>query len=151
MTVPVGGESALTRLLYMSHSRIPRTDRPTVLAQIFSYARSHNKAAAISGALLITDHYFAQVLEGPPGAVEELYGRISDDPRHEQLTVLETATSTQRVFPGWAMAQVSTAGHADIPLHANRGVIQPKAPGHLTHEQSQLFTQMRHAIGADSI
>ncbi|MEJ2890900.1 BLUF domain-containing protein [Actinomycetospora aeridis] len=145
------GGSPVFRLIYQSHSRIPKTDRPTVLAEIFSQARSRNKGAEITGALLITDHYFAQVLEGPQGNVEELYGRISADPRHERLAVLDSGTVDHRAFGRWSMAQVSSAGHADIPLHTSNGSIHPAAPKDLTPEQSKVFTTMRNAIGADTV
>ncbi|GAA4903226.1 FAD-dependent sensor of blue light [Actinomycetospora succinea] len=143
--------SPVFRLIYQSHSRIPKSDRPTVLGEIFSTARSRNKGADITGALLITDHYFAQVLEGPQGTVEELYGRISADPRHERLAVLDSGTVDERAFGKWSMAQVSAAGHADIPLHTANGEIHPAAPSHLTAEQSKVFATMRNAIGADTV
>lgn len=151
MTEPAGDTSAVFQLIYTSHSRITRADRPTALAEIFSYARAHNKAAEISGALLITDHYFAQVLEGAQSAVEDLYTCIGGDARHEALNVLATATVEQRVFPHWAMAQVSSVGHADIPLHTINGVIHSRAPAQLTRGQNQLLTRMRNAIGADTV
>jgi hypothetical protein len=139
------------QLSYSSHSRIPGPDRPTELAAIFRHARSNNKAAEITGALLITDHYFAQVLEGPRPVVEELYRHISADPRHETLTVLGTGTVARRVFPGWSMAQVSTAGHADIPLHSRAGVIHPRAHDHLDADQNRLLKRLREVIGADTV
>ncbi|MEJ2860241.1 BLUF domain-containing protein [Actinomycetospora flava] len=151
MAGPDESGSPVFRLIYQSHSRIPKTDRPTVLGEIFSQARSRNKGAGITGALLITDHYFAQVLEGPQDNVEELYGRISGDSRHERLAVLESGTVDQRAFGKWSMAQVSAAGHADIPLHTANGEIHPAAPSHLTPEQSKVFATMRNAIGADTV
>jgi hypothetical protein len=151
MTEPAEDTSSVFQLLYSSHSRIPRSDRPRVLAEIFSTARSHNKAAGITGALLITDHYFAQILEGAQDTVQELYDRIGDDPRHDTLTVLDTHTVEERVFGHWSMAQVSSVGHADIPLHVTEGVIAPKSPQHLTPDQRRLLTTMRNAIGADTV
>lgn len=151
MTEPADDTSSVFQLIYTSHSRIPRADRPTVLAEIFSTARSNNKAAEISGALLITDHYFAQVLEGAQSAVEALYERIGRDTRHDTLTVLESGTVGSRVFPHWSMAQVSSAGHADIPLHVTEGVIAPRSPQRLTPDQRRLLATMRNAIGADTV
>ncbi len=151
MAEPTDDPAPMYQLSYSSHSRIPRPDRPGELAAIFRHARSTNKAAEITGALLITDHYFAQVLEGPEHAVEDLYRRISADTRHENLTVLETSTVARRVFPGWSMAQVSTSGHADIPLHSRAGVIHPRAHDHLDADQSQLLKRLRQVIGADTV
>jgi Sensors of blue-light using FAD len=151
MAEPTDEAVPVYQLSYSSHSRIPRPDRPTELAAIFRHARSNNKAVEITGALLITDHYFAQVLEGPQDAVEDLYRRISADTRHEKHTVLGTGAVARRVFPGWSMAQVSSVGHADIPLHSRAGVIHPKAHDHLNADQSQLLKRLREVIGADTV
>ena len=48
---------------------------------------------------------FVQWLEGPEAAVRSLYfDRIAHDTRHTDLALLETGTSTHRLFPHWAMA-----------------------------------------------
>ena len=48
---------------------------------------------------------FVQWLEGPEVAVRSLYfDRIAHDTRHTDLALLETGTSTHRLFPHWAMA-----------------------------------------------
>ena len=151
MPEPTDAVLPIYQLSYSSRSRIPGADRPKELAAIFRAARSNNKASEITGALLITDHYFAQVLEGPQDAVEDLYRRISADTRHEKVTLLETGTAAQRVFPGWSMAQVSTSGHADIPLHSRAGVIHPRAHDHPNADQSKLLKRLREAIGADTV
>lgn len=139
------------RLLYSSHSRIPASERPPVLAELFSQARSHNRAAGITGALLITDHYFVQVLEGAKDVVDTLFARIEADPRHDDVTLIERADAEPRVFTGWAMAEISSMGHADIPLHVTDGALKPRAPGRFIPEQDRLLTRMRNVIGADTV
>lgn len=48
---------------------------------------------------------FVQWLEGPEPAVRALYfDRIAHDARHTDLVLIETGTSTHRLFPHWAMA-----------------------------------------------
>ncbi|SFO62284.1 Sensors of blue-light using FAD [Pseudonocardia ammonioxydans] len=89
------------RIIYRSHSRIPVGHRKKVLADIFLHARHRNKDAHITGALLITDHYFAQVLEGDRMTVEQLFDQIRCDPRHEDVTVLESGYVDTEPFPTW--------------------------------------------------
>lgn len=139
------------RLIYRSHSRIPADDRGVGLAGIFSVARANNKRLGVTGALLITDNWFVQALEGDEPVVRGLYERISADPRHEDLTVVESATVDGRVFSRWAMAQVSPMGHADIPLHATDGRIHPAADQPLTRDQAAVLKIMRNTIGADTV
>ncbi len=57
-TDPSAPATLLYRLVYRSHSRIPSEDRKAVLGEIFDVARAKNKALGVTGALLITDHYF---------------------------------------------------------------------------------------------
>lgn len=142
---------ATFRLIYSSHSTIPAQDRETVLAQIFDVARSNNKKAGVTGALLITDHYFVQALEGDEATVTALFERIRDDTRHEQVSVLESGAADSRVFSKWSMAQVSRSGRADIPLHDVGGRIHQAARTTLTADQSAVLGRMRNVIGADTV
>jgi hypothetical protein len=139
------------RLVYRSHSRISPADREKVLADIFREARSNNEVAGITGALLITDHWFVQALEGGPSEVQSLYERISRDPRHENVTLIEADHVPARVFSRWAMAQVSASGQADIPLEAAEGRLHTVAGERLTREQTAVLKVMRDTIGADVV
>lgn len=141
------------RLVYRSHSRLPSRSRRAALADLFEVARSNNKAAGITGALLLTDHYFVQVLEGDETAVCGLYERIAQDRRHEQVTLLEAQDAPARVFSRWAMAEVSKDGSADIPLigDADHGGLVPAARRSATRDQDEVLRVMRNAIGADTV
>ncbi|PVZ04981.1 BLUF domain-containing protein [Actinomycetospora cinnamomea] len=139
------------RLIYSSHSRIPTADRETALARIFDVSRANNKKAGVTGALLITDHYFVQALEGDEAIVTGLYERIKDDSRHDQVSLLESGTVESRAFPRWSMAQVSKSGHADIPLHDVGGRIHPAARATLRVDEIEVLTRMRNVIGADTV
>lgn len=152
MTAASPGESeSVFRLIYRSHSRIPAEDRPKTLAAIFDVARSRNKKAHVTGALLITDHYFVQTLEGEETAVRALFDSISSDERHTEVTIVEEGACGGRTFSRWSMAQVSASGKADIPLHSNKGEIHAAARSSLTREQIALLKQMRNTIGADAV
>lgn len=151
--MPATGASECFRLLYRSHSRIPHEERTAALGEIFGIARSQNKRAGITGALLLTDNYFVQALEGEEEVVRDLFARISQDPRHEDVTVIETEVG-ERVFARWAMAEVSKSGGADIPLisHGEQGGIAPAAPRQpTTREQDAVLRAMRNTIGADTV
>jgi hypothetical protein len=139
------------RLIYRSHSTIPHQSREAVLANIFDVARSNNKKVGITGALLVTDHWFVQALEGDEATVAALYQRISEDPRHDQVAVVESGSVDARVFSRWSMARVSKSGRADIPLHDVGGRIHSAAPSPLSAGQSAMLKQMRNVIGADAV
>ena len=136
------------RLMYRSRNLIPVEDRRTELGLLFSQARSNNKGRAISGALLVYGDWFVQVLEGEELAVRDLLERISGDPRHEAVTVLESGPVGSRVFARWAMARVSDGGQPDIPLIAHADGISPAAGRGTTPEQDAVLDVMRDALRA---
>jgi hypothetical protein len=151
VVVAMPQETRPFRLIYRSRSRIADEERSAALAQIFGVARSNNKQAGITGALLVTDRWFVQALEGDESAVQKLYEHIRGDARHDEVTVIESSAVDARVFSRWAMAEVSKLGRADIPLHVSGGQISTAAEQPVTREQSAVLKTMRDTIGADSL
>lgn len=84
---------------------------------LLEHARTANEAAGITGLLLYRDHRFLQLLEGPEAAVREKMAFITEDPRHDHVTVLLEEQVPERQFPGWTMgyAAEDTMQHADVP------------------------------------
>lgn len=67
---------------------------------ILASARRHNAQAGVTGALLLADGYYFQVLEGRAEAVDAAYYRIERDCRHSEPVVLRRRLSQMRLFPG---------------------------------------------------
>ena len=129
---------SLFRILYCSHNLTGETgsEERTALEEILQSARANNRECGITGALLFSTGYFAQVLEGPRLAIEHTFERIQRDRRHGQVTVLDCTDIGARDFPSWSMAQVkpgseqqgneaAKALHAAMghPSDAGRGVL----------------------------
>jgi hypothetical protein len=91
----------MLRLIYFSTARLglDRADLEALLAA----AATHNRAAGITGLLLFNGLNFLQVLEGPATAVEALYGRIADDPRHSGVALLKREPIDVSSYPQWGM------------------------------------------------
>jgi hypothetical protein len=135
---------AVFRLMYRSRIRIPVQTRKEQLGEIFSIARSNNKRLDVTGALLLSEHWFVQILEGAEDAVRGLYATIEVDPRHDSVTLVETTPEDSRIFGRWAMAKVATDEHQpDIPLIAHSDGIHAAAGRRTTPEQDQLLDRMR--------
>ena len=140
--------SPVFRLIYRSRSKLASEDRAGELGSIFTIARRNNKGLGITGALLVTEHAFAQTLEGDEHAVRGLFERIERDPRHESISVLEERVA-ERLFGRWAMAQVAETGGSDIRLlsNASRGQIVAAGPdSHVTPEQERVVGFMRESL-----
>ncbi len=134
------------RLIYRSHDLIPPEGRRAALGELFSHARSNNKRLELTGALLVSDDWFVQTLEGEEATVRGLFASIEQDPRHDRVEVLEADPVSGRVFSRWSMARVAEDGEHDIPLIAHRDGIHAAAPrlDH-TEEQEGILKVMRDA------
>ena len=142
------------RLVYRSHSRIDAGESKTELGGIFTTARHNNKRLGVTGALVITDDAFAQALEGDEATVRGLYETIRQDPRHENVTLLEAGTVDERVFGRWAMAKVAADGGPDIRVLSNaaKGTLVLASPdGHVTPEQETVLAGMRESITHETL
>ena len=143
---PTPGPGSIFRLIYRSRNKIPEEQRKAELGRLFSAARSSNKQQHITGALLVQGDWFAQVLEGDEVAVSALFADIEIDPRHEDVSVIESGRAGPRVFARWAMARVSADGQPDIPLIAHEDGISPAAGRGTTPDQEAILAIMRQAI-----
>ena len=81
----------LVRLLYAS--RATGQIDEALVASILEKAHAYNAAHGLTGILCTSSegNVFLQVLEGGRPAVNELYGRILRDPRHQDVILLDYA------------------------------------------------------------
>jgi Sensors of blue-light using FAD len=133
---------ACYRLIYRSHSLLPPDDTAG-LAEILRIARSRNADLGVTGALMLYDDWFAQVLEGPQPVIEALYARIKADPRHNGVRLNEAGPVSRRLFAKWAMAVVAEHHEPDMPLVATTGGLAQGAPWRVSLEQEAILTRLR--------
>lgn len=98
--------SDVYRLVYTSRNLLGGRDdeQAAVVAEILATSKRNNARVGVTGALLFNAGSFAQVLEGPRGAVEGTFERIQRDPRHSDVSVLQCEPVAARGFPNWSMA-----------------------------------------------
>jgi hypothetical protein len=141
------------QLIYRSRSLIAPGQRKAGLGDVFTTARRNNRRLGVTGALMISDDAFVQVLEGDEAVVRKLYGTICEDARHQDVTLLRDEVVEDRRFGRWAMAQVAQDGGADIRLlsNATKGVIVaiPGSDRSVTTEQHAVLTFMRRSLAVD--
>jgi Sensors of blue-light using FAD len=89
------------RVMYLSRARHRMTHGE--LADLLAGARLRNAQHDITGLLIYDSGYFAQVLEGPRPAIEQLLANIAADARHDEYSVVSEGPITERYFQGWAM------------------------------------------------
>ncbi|MDQ3139956.1 MAG: BLUF domain-containing protein [Pseudomonadota bacterium] len=91
---------------YVSRRVIAATRSDHEIDDILSVARDRNLSLGVTGALLATPAYFAQVLEGSEANVEIIMDYIRRDARHRDIRIVDTEPLTERRFGNWNMAHV---------------------------------------------
>ena len=106
----------LVSLLYVSRSTMAANESPAEIDDIVAVSRVRNGDLAVTGALIYSGAYFAQVLEGPDHAVAELMTSITKDRRHRDVTTMRHVPVTERMFPEWTMAYSGVSPYLDRHL-----------------------------------
>jgi Sensors of blue-light using FAD len=96
------------RLVYYSANRIVGSAEEVTaqIEQILATSRRNNEKVGVTGALMFSEGFFGQVLEGPEAAVEATFERIQRDPRHGDVSLLDFQSIEKRHFDNWSMAFV---------------------------------------------
>lgn len=94
----------LVRLIYASRAVDPS---PAVIEDILGQSRQFNPVSGITGILCYGGGIFLQALEGGRNSINDLYGHIQKDPRHQDVVLLHYEEIAERRFGGWTMGQVN--------------------------------------------
>ena len=73
------------------------------LERLWAQCDGGNRTSGVTGMLLYSAGNFAQVLEGPPPAIEVIFGRIQRDARHRDVRLLQNLPISTRAFAAWHM------------------------------------------------
>lgn len=107
----------LERVLYTSRAR-GNADSLLMQVDILATSQRNNARDDLTGALLIHDGRFLQVLEGAAQDLDRLMTRLAGDPRHDEVVVIERKPIPSRGFSGWAMASVRVTPALEETLRA---------------------------------
>ena len=132
----------LYRLVYYSSNRLkisPENFRAEV-ENILEASRRNNELVGITGALMFSDGYFGQVLEGLRPALEATFERIQQDTRHGDVSLLEFVQIGVRSFDHWAMAYVGAPSDVFDSLKDRTGFDQTKIL------RERLFAQLQSMV-----
>lgn len=95
---------SLQSILYVSSSTLRPDVAEDEVRAIVAASRVNNARLGLTGALLFTGEYFAQVLEGPAPEVDRLMEKIGRDTRHGAITIVAREPISARRFSKWSMA-----------------------------------------------
>ncbi|WP_378187000.1 BLUF domain-containing protein [Aquimarina sp. W85] len=69
---------------------------------------TNNEKLGVSGCLVYHKNYFFQLLEGTRTAIDKIYQKIENDPRHTNVILLYQGFKSGRTFEKWSLAFVKT-------------------------------------------
>lgn len=97
----------LVQIIYISRSTFESTDainkiEPNVV-RILAKSRVNNRKNGLVGVLYFGDGAFFQCLEGDESAINTLFSKIENDPRHKDLKLISKKYISRLSFPDWAM------------------------------------------------
>jgi hypothetical protein len=135
---------AIYRVIYCSKSNLSPEEGgyDAGIKGILATARRNNAHDGLTGALLFSRGGFAQVLEGPLGALRFKLAQIEQDDRHSHLKVLEVGPVPGREFSAWSMAYAGTSSKDD-PLV---GAMLERAGADPAAAAGQLFDFLKLSI-----
>ena len=115
----------LNYVIYYSFSQSEMSN--SELEGILRKAREWNQANEITGLLIYRFNKifkrgnFLQIIEGPQKSILSAWERISTDPRHHTITVLEDGSFEERNFSAWSMGlkNLDTETLTEIPGFIN--------------------------------
>lgn len=115
----------LIRVLYISS--IGEGVSASEIDRLVASARRRNRQLDVTGALLVCDGRFAQVLEGQEILVEELMRKIALDRRHHDVLVRERRSIARRLFADWDLAFIDESRCEQWFLALRDGTLVPDA------------------------
>ena len=108
----------MDRITYISRFGKDITDAD--IEQIGKKSEANNARDQLTGALMCFNGVFYQILEGPKDSLYTCFDRIKEDPRHQDVFILDIQRDiVERQYPQWKMKTVFLQQHDDplmVPL-----------------------------------
>ena len=93
----------LNQLLYISTSLDLESSE---VNSILESCQRNNQERNVTGMLLYNGRNFLQLLEGAPADLKWIMNRITSDPRHSGISILEDISIEERACPDWLMRKI---------------------------------------------
>jgi len=136
----------MERALYISESRIEQANVELSVADIVASAQIRNLKLGLTGALLFTGVYFAQILEGPPNSIAQLMGSLRDDVRHKKIVIIDQSPIQARRFGDWKMAY-----HGPSQFVSRHVVRLLNSPSHSEQQRAtEWLTELAHEFSGST-
>lgn len=120
---------------YLYISTAPSLGRDDV-ESILSSSQRHNPQRGVTGLLLYNGRNFLQLLEGEESELVSLMVKISHDPRHTGISMIDRRIVPTRACPNWAMRRVMIAESVE----KRRELLDAELPEGLEKDMRKIIT-----------
>jgi len=120
---------------YLYISTAPSLSRAEV-ESILASSQRNNPARDVTGLLLYNGRNFLQLLEGEESELVSLMVRISHDPRHTGISMIDRKIADVRACPDWAMRRVMIAES----VAKRRELLEADLPSGLDSQTRKIIT-----------
>ena len=103
-SLPSANPEMVEHLSFLIYASTRRNGVTIDLEELLRQARQSNRDRLITGILLFSGYHFVQVLEGGRQVINETFGRIARDDRHDDVQLLCVDEIGERRFGDWSMA-----------------------------------------------
>jgi len=101
------GHESICQLIYVSQER--EQFSYAELRELQGVAIRQNRKLDLTGILLYNGGFFLQMIEGPPSAVAQVYGKIAIDSRHQKPSLLYMEHVRARSYKTWSMGVLDSS------------------------------------------
>lgn len=116
---------SLVQIIYISRTTSvpgrPENGLDPAVARILAKSRANNRTNGLVGVLYFGDGCFFQCLEGEEAAIDTLYAKLEQDPRHKDLKIISRKSIAAPSFQDWSMKYVPVE-HAMTKLMQSKGM-----------------------------
>jgi len=113
------------------------------LKKILEKSREKNQRINVTGMLLYLDPYFIQVLEGDRETVDKIFDAISQDSRHQKVSIIYRQPLDKRYFSNWSMGFNKIRDQDVENLSGFCDYLQHPSPSFIAGLPSELETILR--------
>ena len=93
-----------------------------IVLGILGASIANNRAAELTGLLVVHDGWFVQALEGSQQQIARRMDQIFQDRRHKEVRIVSSGFDTGRAFSDWDMVAAKVGREAD-PLLTELGML----------------------------
>lgn len=147
-------QQSLTSLLYVSEVAVDADHLAWALADILTVSIARNTACDITGLLIATPRYFAQLMEGASSSLDSVMARIMADPRHINIRIVRHGLLDRRIGGSWRLLRFEPGSFEE--RHVTPVLARAHAEGNdehigaLMHLMTRLLASNREPATLDS-